>query len=181
MKDFRFLSMALGLAMTAPGVSAAELALSIELPRIDVAEYHRPYVAAWIEREDRSVAAQLSVWYQLDRPAPSGAAPRGESGAKWLPDLRQWWRRGGRDLAMPVDGLSSATRPVGTHVLRFDAGSRPLAGLEGGRYRLVVEAAREEGGREQLPIAFDWPPAAKQTLDARGRSELGAVQLQLTP
>ena len=42
-------------------VSAAELALDVEIPRLDVAEYHRPYVAVWIEREDASVAANLAV------------------------------------------------------------------------------------------------------------------------
>jgi hypothetical protein len=181
MKDVRPLLAALCLATLAPVLSAAELELSVEVPRIDVAEYHRPYVAAWIERADRSVAAQLSVWYQLDRPMPPGAAPRGESGTKWLPDLRQWWRRGGRALPMPVDGLSSATRPVGTHLLSFDGASPTLAALDDGAYRLVVEAVREEGGREQLTLDFDWPPSAAQLIDAQGRSELGAVHLQLTP
>ena len=28
---------------------AAELAVSIEIPRLTVAEYHRPYVAIWLE------------------------------------------------------------------------------------------------------------------------------------
>ena len=157
---------------------ASELAVSIELPRLQVAEYHRPYVAAWVEDGNRGVAANLLVWYQQDRP---GAAARAESGTKWLPDLRQWWRRAGRGLEMPLDGVSSATRPVGTHALQFTAGEPPLNDLAAGEYRLRVEAAREEGGRELLDIPFTWPPSRSSEQTVRGQSELGTVSLTLTP
>lgn len=152
---------------------AAELAIEIEIPRLDVAEYHRPYVAAWIESPDGQVAAQLSVWYDIGM--------RDNEGTKWLKDLRQWWRRGGRDLDMPVDGLSAATRPVGRHPLKFDSTKPPLAGLAAGEYRLMVEASREVGGRELLQIDFQWPPAQAVELSANGERELGALSLKLRP
>lgn len=152
---------------------AAELAIEIEIPRLDVAEYHRPYVAAWIESPDGQVAAQLSVWYDIGM--------RDNEGTKWLKDLRQWWRRGGRDLDMPVDGLSAATRPVGRHPLKFDSTKPPLAGLAAGEYRLMVEASREVGGRELLQIDFQWPPAQAVELSANGERELGALRLKLRP
>ncbi len=79
----------------------AELNLKLEIPRLDVAEYHRPYVAVWVENQDQSTAAQLAVWYQTDS--------KKEDGTQWLKDLRQWWRRGGRELQMPVDGVTGAT------------------------------------------------------------------------
>src|SRR5690606_17619850 len=109
-------------------VAAAGLALDIELPRMQVAEYHRPYVAAWIEHADRSVAANLAVWYMhKDASTRPGAAPTAtKDGSEWLPDLRQWWRRSGRNLSLPVDGVTGATRPPGTHSLRFDDASAPL-------------------------------------------------------
>ncbi|SDD88233.1 DUF2271 domain-containing protein [Aquimonas voraii] len=154
-------------------VRAAELAIEVEIPRLDVAEYHRPYVAAWIESPDGRVAAQLSVWYDIGM--------RDHEGTKWLKDLRQWWRRGGRDLDMPVDGLSAATRPVGRHPLKFDSTKPPLAGLAAGDYRLMVEAAREVGGRELLQIDFQWPPTQAVELSAKGERELGALSLKLTP
>lgn len=153
---------------------AADMSVDIEIPRLEVAEYHRPYVAAWIEREDRSVAAQLAAWYQQK-------ATREGDGTKWLPDLRQWWRRGGRSLEMPVDGVTGATRPEGRHALRFAGDDARLAALAPGRYRLVVEAAREVGGRELLDIDFDWPPAQAQRLTAQGQHELGAIVLELNP
>lgn len=170
-------------ALGALPAQAAQLDVSVQVPQLEVAEYHRPYVAVWVEREDRTVAAQLSVWYQVRRGAANATPPPGakvESGTKWLPDLRQWWRRGGRDLAMPADGLTSATKPAGTHEQRFGDDS-PLAALPPGRYKLVVEAAREDGGRELVDLAFDWPAKAPTTLDASGRTELGAIRVAVKP
>lgn len=152
---------------------AAELAIEVEIPRLDVAEYHRPYVAAWIESPDGQVAAQLSVWYDIGM--------SDNEGTKWLKDLRQWWRRGGRDLDMPMDGLSAATRPVGRHPLKFDSSKPPLSGLAAGDYRLVVEASREVGGRELLQIDFQWPPAESLARSAQGERELGMLNLKLSP
>src|SRR5690606_2789022 len=106
---------------------------------------------------------------------------RDNEGTKWLKDLRQWWRRGGRDLDMPVDGLSAATRPVGRHPLKFDSSQPPLSGLQPGQYRLVVEAAREGGGRQLLQMDFAWPPAEAQELSVQGERELGTVALRLSP
>lgn len=162
--------------------AAESLDIRIQIPQIDVAEYHRPYVAVWVEREDRSVAANLSVWYQQKRagaPAAGGtpAPANAEAGSKWLPDLRQWWRRSGRELNLPIDGLSGATRPVGEHDLQFGAGKSPLPALPAGKYKLMVEAAREEGGRELVEIPFEWPAKASAPLKAQGKSELGAVSL----
>jgi hypothetical protein len=158
------------LAVIAGSVSAADLTLSVEIPNLPVAEYHRPYVAIWVEDDSKSIAANLALWYQL----------RGDH-TKWLPDLRQWWRRGGRDVKVPVDGLTGATRPAGQHILKFDAGAEPLSKLKPGRYELVVEAVREVGGREAVRIPFEWPIKAAQRGNAQGKTELGAVGLQLNP
>src|SRR5690606_29089045 len=153
--------------------TAADLNVSIEIPRLDVAEYHRPYLAVWIERPDHSVAANLAVWYDDDM--------AGDEGTKWLKDMRQWWRRSGRGLSMPVDGVSGATRPVGQHQLRFEAGQVPLGELDAGQYELVVEAAREVGGREVVRIPFEWPTTAARQAEASGSTELGKVRLSVRP
>ncbi len=163
-------ALGMSLAMGAVPVSAAEIELNVEIPTLPVAEYHRPYVAIWVEGADQTIAANLAVWYQT----------RGDH-TKWLPDLRQWWRRGGRDLKVPVDGLTGATRPVGQHILKFDAAIEPLAKLAPGKYELVVEAVREVGGREAVRIPFEWPIKGAQQGAARGTKELGAVALKLYP
>ena len=79
--------------------------------------------------------------------------------AKWLKDMRQWWRRIGRETDMPLDGVSGATAP-GRHprsALRRGAPA-PFAALKPGAYELVVEAAREVGGREVVRLPLAWPP-----------------------
>ncbi|THF56869.1 DUF2271 domain-containing protein [Pseudothauera rhizosphaerae] len=166
------LVLALGLTAAAPAL-AAGIEVDIELPRIDVADFRRPYVAVWLERPDNTVAANLAVWY--------GIKMRDGEGTKWLKDLRQWWRRSGRELAVPVDGVTSATRAPGTHRLSFTAGEAPLGKLAAGEYRLVVEASREHGGREVLNVPLTWPPAAATSAKVQGKHELGTVAVQLVP
>lgn len=153
--------------------SGAELNLKLEIPRLEVAEYHRPYVAVWVENQDQSTAAQLAVWYQTDK--------KKEDGTQWLKDLRQWWRRGGRELQMPVDGVTGATRPAGAHVLSYKGTDKQLADLAPGKYNVVVEATREVGGRELLRLPFEWPGTQPQTATAQGKTELGAITLNVTP
>lgn len=170
----RRLSLTLPAMLLAAPVAAADLNVTVQIPQLNVAEYHRPYTAVWVEREDHSVAAQLAVWY-AQKESKEGA------GTKWLPELRQWWRRGGRDLQMPVDGVSGATRPAGDQKLSFHEGKAPLTALAPGKYELVVEAARETGGREVVRVPFTWPAAAPQQLAAQGSSELGAVKVDLAP
>lgn len=153
---------------------AGELQVSLEIPRQRVAEYHNPYVAIWIEDAAGKVVANLDAWYDVDM--------RGEeAGTKWLPDLRTWWRRAGRSLTMPVNGVSGPTQPPGRYTLRFPEGARPLGRLAPGAYRLRVEAAREVGGRELVTVPFQWPARAPQTATATGTSELGAVRLSVRP
>ena len=152
---------------------AADLKVEVEIPRLDVAEYHRPYVALWLEKPDQQHVADLAVWYDLKM--------KDKEGEKWLKDLRQWWRRSGRGLELPADGISGATRAVGTHRLSFAGDDPRLQDLPAGEYRLVVEAAREVGGRELLRVPFSWPPQQSAHHQAQGKTELGTVTLQLNP
>ncbi|HWV96971.1 MAG TPA: DUF2271 domain-containing protein [Xanthobacteraceae bacterium] len=163
-------------ALTTLAVSpslAAEATISIDIPQLNVAEYHKPYVAVWVEADDGSKITNLAVWYDVKH--------KDNEGTKWLKDMRQWWRRTGRELTMPVDGLSSPTRAPGTHQIRFDSTARPLSGLTPGKYQLVIEAAREVGGRELLRVPFEWPPKAPVSAEAKGENELGTIALKLAP
>ncbi|WP_336489907.1 DUF2271 domain-containing protein [Methylobacterium nigriterrae] len=153
---------------------AGEVAVNVEIPRLDVSEYHRPYVAVWLESEDGAALGNLAVWYETRKTGPEG-------GTKYLKDMRQWWRRIGRETDLPIDGVSGATRPAGTHTLSLPTGAAPFADLKPGAYEIVVEAAREVGGREVLRLPVSWPPAAGQSAEARGTSELGAVSVTLKP
>ena len=162
------LSAVVGLPAIAGGMNVA-----VTVPQLQVAEYHKPYVAVWLEKADGGVAANLSVWYDVKM--------KNAEGTKWLKDMRQWWRRTGRELSFPIDGVTQPTKPVGTHALSFAEGKNPLPQLAPGQYKLMVEAAREVGGRELLKIPFAWPIATAQSANAQGKSELGKITLTLSP
>jgi len=141
------------------GAPAAAGTVTVTIPRLDVAEYHRPYVAIWLEPAGGGTARTLGVWYDVKK--------RGnEPGTKWLADLRAWWRKGGRSMAMPADGVSGATRAPGQYSIPLPADLKP------GQYILNVEAARETGGRELVSVPLSIP---KPTARAAGKAELGAI------
>lgn len=161
-----------GAAAAPAAASAAELQVSVEIPRLTVAEYRRPYVALWIEKPDQTAVKTLAVWYDTKLKANEGAT--------WLKDMRTWWRRAGRSMTMPADGISGPTKAPGKHQVTFSA--RQIGALPAGQYNLVVEAAREVGGREVVKTAFAWPPAGgARTSSAKGASELGAVTVTVKP
>lgn len=148
----------LGSAAAAP---AAAGTIGVTIPRLPVAEYHRPYVAVWLEPAGGGAARTLAVWYDVKKAG-------NEPGTKWLADLRAWWRKGGRSLALPANGVSGATRAPGTYAIPLPADLKP------GAYVLNVEAARETGGRELVQLPFTAPAASGR---ATGAHELGAVTL----
>ena len=152
---------------------AGGLDVTVGIPQLQVAEYHKPYVAVWLEKADGGVAANLSVWYD--------AKMKDAEGTKWLKDMRQWWRRTGRELTFPIDGVTQPTKPAGNHALSFSEGKNPLPKLAPGQYKLMVEAAREVGGRELVSIPFEWPAKQAASLSAKGSSELGQIKLDLKP
>ena len=164
----------LTLALTASAAAAvagpalaADLTVSVEIPRLSVAAYHRPYVAVWIERPDNTAVRTMAVWYEISNVA---------EGKDWLKDMRTWWRRGGRAMTMPADGISSATKAPGRHTVTLPAAR--LRDLPAGNYVIVVEAARELGGREVVRVPFRWGGA--NTARATGSTELGAVSVTIT-
>ena len=165
------------LALTLPLLSSwaigADLAVNFDIPQLNVAEYHRPYVAVWVERADQSVAANLAVLYDQRK--------KDNGGTKWVKDLRTWWRKAGRDVTLPLDGVSGATRAVGMQTMNFGAARTGFDKLPAGDYKLVIEAAREGGGRELVKVPFKLPVNGAQSASAQGKEELGAVSLQLKP
>ncbi len=166
-------SIALSLPLASATAMGAELALKLEVPQLNVAEYHRPYIAAWLENADQKVVANLAVLYDVKK--------KDNAGSKWLKDVRQWWRKSGRDVAMPMDGVSGATKAPGEQTLTFPGAKAALDKLPAGQYTLVVEAAREAGGREAVKVPLQWPPKSAQNVSGQGKEELGAVVVQLKP
>lgn len=139
--------------------------LEIEVPQMSVSEYHAPYVATWIESQDRTIKVPTSLWY--------------DNQTKWLKDIRQWWRKTGRYQKSPYDGVTGATRKPGRHKLKLNA-NQIVNQLKPGDHVLLVEAAREVGGREVLQIPFSWPVKQTHSASAQGTQELGLVTLKIS-
>lgn len=135
--------------------------ISVTIPKVPVAEYHKPYVVGWLEPVAGGEAKTVFVWYDVKK---GGREP----GTKWLADLRSWWRKGGRSLKLPADGISGATRAPGTYQIR-------MPNVPAGQYVLKVEAARETGGRELVSVPITVPSGKGA---ASGKTELGAVTVR---
>lgn len=163
-----------GVASVPAAASAADLTVTVEIPKLPVAEYHRPYVALWIEGPGETAVKTLGVWYNTKLPKNEGAT--------WLKDMRQWWRKAGRSLTLPADGVSGPTKAPGKQQVVFSAAQ--MSGVAPGQYTLAVEAAREVGGREVVRVPFSWPPKAgarPATATATGTTELGAISVSTKP
>lgn len=166
------LAAASSLAALPAAAGAAELSVSVEIPRLSVAEYHRPYVALWIETADQAAVKTLAVWYDTKL--------KNKEGNTWLKDMRTWWRKSGRTLTLPADGLSGPTKAPGKHQVNISGAQ--LAGLAPGQYALVVEASREVGGREVVRVPFAWPPKGPaRPAQSKGATELGAIVVTAKP
>ena len=164
-------SLALTLPLLSGSAVAADLSVKFELPQLNVAEYHKPYVAMWIEKADGGIASTLAVLYDIKK--------KDNAGEKWVKDMRTWWRKAGREAKLPIDGVSGATRAAGSHTLSFGPARTGIDKLPAGDYKLVVEAAREAGGRELVRVPFRLPAKGAVAASASGKEELGAVSIQI--
>jgi len=161
----------LNIVFSGASVAADKLQIDVEIPRMNVAEYHKPYVAIWLEDSNRK-STQVALWYDLDM--------KDNEGAKWLKDIRQWWRRIGRSAQRPFDGLTSATKGPGKHSITVDLTLEQFKSLPKGDYQLRIEASREVGGKEVVNIPLQWPiKTSDYPLSASGSKELGSVKVTL--
>src|ERR1051325_5942565 len=82
---YRVILTGLASAGAAAPAGASTVELTVKVPQLRVAEYHRPYVAIWLEQPGKPGIRTLAVWYDHDN--------RENGGTKWLRDLRSWWRK----------------------------------------------------------------------------------------
>ncbi|GGO64389.1 DUF2271 domain-containing protein [Bowmanella pacifica] len=144
---------------------AAQLEITLNQPALDVQPYHRPYIAVWVEDSERNAVATIALWKQL------------EEGDKWLKDLRQYWRKIGRNAGSEVDAVTGATRRPGDHLLQWDGTDSQGKPLPAGEYLLNIEASREEGGRDYHRVAFKLGQQGQMNLPAK--VELGPIQISI--
>ena len=159
-------SMALATALAlctllVPAQAADKLNIALELPKPEHGPYHRPYVAGWIEDAKEQPVKLIELW----REKPD-----------WIKDLRRFWRKTGRSDQALVDARTGATKGPGKYQLSWDGQDNAGNTVAAGQYLLVVEAAREHGGRNLVKQAFHWDGSAVD-IQVKAGSEIGAINL----
>lgn len=154
------LVVAVALSMTLP-LAAADLQIELQLPKITEGQYHRPYVAVWVEDSAEKPVRLIEIW----REKPD-----------WIKDLRRFWRKTGRADQPLVDARTGATKGPGQYKLSWDGKDNSGNAVPAGEYQLVVEAAREHGGRNMVKQKFSWDGKAIN-LSIPAGSEIGEVRL----
>lgn len=142
--------------------AAKEIGINLELPAIAAEPYHRPYVAIWLENSDRKAVATVALWWQKDT---------------WLKDLRQWWRKVGRDGTEGIDAYTGATRKPGNYTLKWAPVDTKGKALPPGKYILNFEASREEGGRDHVKQEIELGKASEFKIPAT--KEIGAITINV--
>jgi hypothetical protein len=165
MRHGRALTLA-AIALPAAPAYANSGSVTIEIPKVEAATYRKPYVAVWIEDASGQLVSMERVMHD-----------QAKIGARWLPDLRTWWRKGGRAMDMPADGVSGPTRAPGRQTIPLSG----LAKLAPGKYHVVVEAAREKGGRELVKVPFTLARGKAASASASGKAELGKISVSIKP
>ncbi|MCD1597959.1 DUF2271 domain-containing protein [Rheinheimera aquimaris] len=145
------------------GVEAAPHEITVQLPEIETSQYHRPYVAVWVEDAQQQPVRLIALW--VEKP-------------DWLKDLRRFWRKIGRSNTALVDAVSGATQKPGTYTLQWDGKDDNGEPLAAGQYQLLVEAAREQGGRSLRKHEF-MLPAKGAVIDIAADGELGDITVRL--
>lgn len=152
--------------LAAPVPQSAVLDIQLSLPVIDEGSYERPYVAVWLEDDQKKPVTTMQLWVQ---------------DSDWYQDLRSWWRKIGRYENDQIDAYSSATRSSGNHRFRWKVQDAQKQPLSAGKYRLNIEVVREGGGRSyarQVIELTDTP--FKSKMNTTELDELGDVTINYT-
>jgi thiamine biosynthesis lipoprotein ApbE len=133
-----------------------ELIVNIELAVISAPRVHRPYVAVWIEDEEKAPVRTVSLW--SEKP-------------KYLNDLKAWY-------AAQADraSIASATRSPGKYSVKWDGKDNNGKPVKPGKYTVCIEAAREHGTYQIIrqPLELNGAP---QAVALPGGTEISAASL----
>lgn len=102
--------------------------ISLTVLRQQGRKTHRPYVAVWIEKDNKPVRT-LTVWGRE---------------RKYLKDLPAWWGFAQRDNQL-VQAVTRATRSPGEYKLQWDGLDEAGKPVPAGTYTVVIETNREKG------------------------------------
>lgn len=137
-----------------------EVQVTYELPKIEAANYRKPYVLVWVTDLDKTPIKTLLI-----------------QGTKqdYQEDNYVWWRRYGRKQPGAIEAMGKPTRPPGRYTVGWDGTDQDGKRVGQGKYLIHIEAAREHGGHayQTMEVNLGAAPVAAQ---AAGKDELGAAQ-----
>lgn len=140
--------------------------INFSLPALKVDPYHKPYVAIWLESPSREGLQTIAIWYEKE---------------DWLKDLRQWWRKLGRNKVTTYDTATGATRKPGRYSIVWDSNSHHQGTMTEGEYWLCFEASREAGGRDFIRQKIQLGSGEAQSYNIEGNIELGEISISIQP
>jgi thiamine biosynthesis lipoprotein len=145
--------------------SAAESVMAriqFEIPTFDVAEYRQPYLAIWVENDQREVVKNLLILGQSEQ---------------WMEKNRTWWRVQGRDYPQLLQGVVRTTRRPGTYDVIWNGRDEFGDVLPSGNYTVYAEAVREHGGHEKLAIRIKLGEKL-ESITKKGKSEIASFSYE---
>ncbi len=120
-----------------------ELLVELELASFE-GRSHRPFVAVWVEDDNKESIRNVALWYNKPR---------------WLHDLRRWYSKHG-DLFMQnptqTESVTGATRSAGKYTLKWDGKNNEGKQVAAGKYTIYLEAAREHGTYQLIKKEIEW-------------------------
>ncbi|MSU48018.1 MAG: DUF2271 domain-containing protein [Opitutus sp.] len=142
-----------------------EVVINLELADVGGGRARRPYVAVWIEDQDKFPVRTVALWFK---------------GQRWLPELRSWYRADQlRSMAegTPIAGsVSSATRASGKYTIKWDGKDNLGRAVASGKYTVMIEAAREHGTHQLVHAEFETSGTA-QHVNLPANIELASVSV----
>ena len=99
---------------------------------------------------------------------------------RWLPDVKEWFRKNGAPLASnpaTFSSITSATRSPGKYTLKWDGKDDQGAILKPGKYTIHIEVVREHGGHDLLTQEIDCNDTPQQ-FNLKGNIELVGASIE---
>jgi hypothetical protein len=144
--------------------SSLELTVGVELAQL-YGNAHRPYLAIWVEDENKRAVRTIALWFNKDR---------------YLPEMRAWYRvaesRASRDAYSFAHSIASATRSPGKYTFNWDGKDDAGTLVAPGKYTVFIEAAREHGTYQLMRQIMDFEGAPAK-VDLKGNTEIAGASL----
>lgn len=150
----------LGITAAKPWNPDYELAINLELAKFE-GRFRRPFVAVWVEDEDRNPVRNISLWYNKPR---------------WLHELKSWYNNTRQIEGFDPASIASATRSPGAYTLTWDGKDDKGQFVKAGKYTVVIEVAREHGTYQIMRKEMNFNAKAKQE-KLEGNVEISAASL----